>query len=159
VDDQSPSSSKEISRQEVILKFYPSWFHESKLILSALVLAVIAVLILAYNLLGSADAFAWILGLLALALFIMAFMRHYTTAYTITGSGVSKKRGIFSTYLENIPYNKIQDIRLSQSFLGRILNVGNIYLDTAGTPGIEMVLRGVPGPQKIYNLLTKNSGK
>lgn len=57
---------------------------------------------------------------------------------------------IFAESRNEALYNKIQDVRVTQSLLGRILNYGTIYVETAGrSQNIEMSL--IPDPLRVQD--------
>jgi uncharacterized membrane protein YdbT with pleckstrin-like domain len=98
----------------------------------------------------------------AAIILIAEILRHFSTEYTLTRTGIVKIRGLFSKDVVTIPYGKIQDIKLKKSFVERILGIGNIYINTAGENGIEMVIRGISNPDKSHKLilgLMKDSGE
>lgn len=55
------------------------------------------------------------------------------------------------------PTERITNARVDQSLLGRILNYGSVYLDTAGGPIEEIEFQGIPDPSetsdKLFELL------
>jgi uncharacterized membrane protein YdbT with pleckstrin-like domain len=150
-----PESSN-ASAAEVILKQNPSWFQSPGNFFLAFLLIITGLALFLFPIAGYQEI-SGILSLLLLVfaafILITAVLGHYSTDYALTKTGVVKTRGLLSKDVATIPYGKIQDIRLKKSFLERILGIGNIYIDTAGENGIEMILRGVPDPDRTHNMI------
>jgi membrane protein YdbS with pleckstrin-like domain len=149
-------TSKVTAADGIVLKQNPSWFHAQGSFFFAFLFFVIGAALFFYPITG----YQPISGMLALLVLFFAaviliaeILRHYSTEYTLTEAGVVKAQGLFSKDVMTIPYGKIQDIKLKKSFVERILGIGNIYIDTAGENGIEMVIRGISNPDKSYNMI------
>jgi uncharacterized membrane protein YdbT with pleckstrin-like domain len=158
-------SSKIASSDEIVLKQNPSWFHAQGSFFFAFLFFVIGAALFFYPITGY-QPISGMLALLVLSfaavILIAEILRHYSTEYTLTRTGVMKTRGLFSKDVMTIPYGKIQDIKLKKSFVERVLGIGNIYIDTAGENGIEMILQGIYNPDKSYKLILgmmKNNGE
>ena len=151
-----PEPSNIATGDEVILKQNPSWFRFIRSFFFAFLFVVIGLALFIYPITGYQEVsgiLALLLLLFAAILLVAAILGHYSTEYSITPAGMVKTRGILSKDVVTIPFDKITDIRLKKSFVERILGIGNIYIDTAGENGIEMVLRGVPNPDKSYKMI------
>ena len=81
--------------------------------------------------------------------------RHYSRRYYITNNRVLARSGIFTKHIDGVPYSKIQNIELRKSFYESIADVGDILIDVAGGPGLELTLDNVPDPEKPYKLILK----
>jgi membrane protein YdbS with pleckstrin-like domain len=67
--------------------------------------------------------------------------------FALTNKRFLAKRGWLNVNLVSIPYSKITDISASQSFWERnLFNCGKISVDTAGSPGPELVLEKIENP-------------
>jgi uncharacterized membrane protein YdbT with pleckstrin-like domain len=76
------------------------------------------------------------------------------TSYTITNTRVISKRGILRKNKSFIHFDKIQDIRVSQSITERIIASGDIEI-YSGHDFTTMRLYDVPSPGKVENLLNR----
>ena len=56
-------------------------------------------------------------------------------------------------------YNKLQDVHFTQGLIERMLGIGKIHLNTAGTHMMEIVFKGVKNPIKIKRLIESNMMK
>jgi uncharacterized membrane protein YdbT with pleckstrin-like domain len=88
-------------------------------------------------------------SLLAIALLILdgiIIKKLYT--YEIDKAGVRESFILFSKRETLIPYNNITKIDLKKSFMGRILNYGDIEIVSSSPT--KIVLRGIKNPEKVY---------
>ena len=76
------------------------------------------------------------------------------TSYVITSTRVISKRGILRKNKSFIHFNKVQDIRVSQSITERISASGDIEI-YSGHDFTTMRLYDVPNPGKVENLLNR----
>ena len=102
------------------------------------VMVTIIFLVLFFVFLSSAAA-RWIFGLgfvaLALIVSIMFWMRQ-RDIWVVTNQRVIDERGIFSLYSMESPLDKITNVSVSQSLLGRVLCYGLVQIQTAGEAGV-----------------------
>jgi uncharacterized membrane protein YdbT with pleckstrin-like domain len=84
-----------------------------------------------------------------------AYVRTRARAYVLTTEEAYAKRGLVSRTVRNVRLDRVQNTGFSQSFLQRLVGVGSVHLDTAGTGGTEFVLSAVPDPQYVNGLVTE----
>ena len=81
---------------------------------------------------------------------VSLFIPFYLTKsnqFALTNKRFLAKRGWLSVNLTSIPYSKITDISVSQNFWEKTLfDCGKISIDTAGSPGPEIVLEKIENP-------------
>ena len=77
------------------------------------------------------------------------FNRLYLTNFRLI-----KERGIIGKRYMSVRLPDIQDITCSFGILGRILEYGDLTIESAGTHG-QMVFKGIPRPRKIKILIDK----
>ena len=90
----------------------------------------------------------WIFGF-GLVFFLLAFLRVYSTEYAITTKRFYCKYGLISRRVSETDLNKITDIHVSQTIIGRLLNFGHIVVHTAGSNPRELIMREVSGPKSV----------
>jgi len=87
-----------------------------------------------------------------IALFVAEVGRRCNT-FVFSKEGISKE---FKFIIQNttfVEYSKIQDISFDQNIWERIFGIGNIRINTAGSPKQEVILRGVRRPKEIEELI------
>ena len=67
-----------------------------------------------------------------------------TTTYTISGDSLIMRRGLISTVEKTIPIKNIDNIEVKISLFGRLLGLADVYVDTPGGYGYELVMKDVP---------------
>lgn len=147
--------------ETVLASAYISWRTETKAILAFLASLIISVAALLYSsTLTNPGITAYILYLLSAAFFFAAAMiavgfirEHYGTRYFLTNLRVIKRTGILSKKIDYVMYSRIQDVRISKNITERLMDVGDIYIDVAGRPDVEMVLENVPDPEKFNKII------
>ena len=71
-----------------------------------------------------------LLGILGLAAVLYAELSRLTIRYTVTDSRIIRKDGIIRRRTNQMPFNKIERVELDQGLIQRMLNLGDIVLDT-----------------------------
>ena len=137
------------SRSEtVIYTGHPSWrsmldFHLAGLVLAA---AGGAIARLATSSWGIAVAiFA---GLLALSI-LVGFVRRLATTYAITDRRLHIRRGILSRIEQHTTIDRVQNVETHQTLLERVLRIGRVDFDTAGTEESQFAFEGVASPRNV----------
>jgi membrane protein YdbS with pleckstrin-like domain len=91
-----------------------------------------------------------VLGLLFLLIPVLIVK---SVRYRISNYRIDYERGIFGKRIDTLELWHVEDIRFDQSFLDRILGVGNISVishdDT--TPHLTMI--GIPNPRPLFETL------
>jgi uncharacterized membrane protein YdbT with pleckstrin-like domain len=85
----------------------------------------------------------------------VGWIRRATTRYTITSSRIHIRTGIVSRREHSTQLSRIQNVNVNQSLFQRILGIGNVDWDTAGTEesGADFTLRGVDDPSGIVRVV------
>jgi uncharacterized membrane protein YdbT with pleckstrin-like domain len=98
-----------------------------------------------------------ILMILILALLLWIIWDLYSwrnTLYQITTTRVIVSKGILRKNRSSIHFDKIQDIRVTQSITGRIIGSGDIRI-FSGHDFTTMFLYDIPNPNEVENLLNR----
>ena len=112
-----------------------------------------AVLVLKPSLLANTGWF--IAGVITIPIVIGFFIlvalwiARYFDSYTITTKRIIDREGLISKYTTEIFLRDIRSVNLNQNILQRIFNVGDIYIGTSATAGMEISLEGIAYPQKV----------
>jgi uncharacterized membrane protein YdbT with pleckstrin-like domain len=80
---------------------------------------------------------------------LIGFIRRIATVYTITNQRLHIKRGIVSRKIQQTRIERVQNVNISQSVIQRILQVGKVDFDTAGTDDADFAFDGVSQPENI----------
>jgi putative membrane protein len=96
--------------------------------------------IIAVLLFGRRTNVSWVLMVfLALGL-VRALVRYFTFTYRIEGGELITRQGILERTERHIPLSRVQDLRVEQGIVHRVLGVVDLHVDTAGGKGAEASL-------------------
>lgn len=83
----------------------------------------------------------WAIGALAV---VISFIRHKVELIEVSPNGIHCKTGIFNTKNTNIPFHKVDNVRVNRSLVQRLFMVGELCIDTAGTTQMEVRMADLP---------------
>jgi uncharacterized membrane protein YdbT with pleckstrin-like domain len=145
--------------EEIIFEGHPSWRATLAFYIQGLLLVLVAGAVVALvTALG--DVVEW--GLVALvvaggaALMILGgYVKRMTTVYTITNQRLRIKRGLLAKKVQQTRIDRVQNVNTDQSVLDRILRVGTVDFDTAGTDDSDFTFRGVGSPSRVVEAVDR----
>ena len=85
--------------------------------------------------------------IIGIFLFISMYLEKWTTERALTNRRLILKRGFIRRKTEEISFNRIEEVNLSQSILQRILGSGDIRV--TGTGAGEVVLKNIDDPLDV----------
>ena len=133
--------------EEIIYEGHPSWRsilgYYIKGLGGALIVGAIG-----YALDGIGLAIGLFLLVLALVL-AAGFIRRFATVYSITTQRLRIKHGIIARHVQQTDIERVQNVNTNQSVLERMLQVGTVDFDTAGTGDSDFKFAGVEDPQEV----------
>lgn len=89
--------------------------------------------------------FAAIFGVALLA----GFVKRIATSYVISTERLHIRRGILSKRVQQTSIDRVQNVNTSQSMIERLLRVGKVDFDTAGTDDSEFAFADVADPDEV----------
>jgi uncharacterized membrane protein YdbT with pleckstrin-like domain len=75
--------------------------------------------------------------------------------YVLTSERIKIRQGLLGRDIENYELIRIQDISLSQGVTERVFGIGDITIHGHDTSSPQIVLRNVPKPDEIYEILRR----
>jgi len=102
---------------------------------------------------GVAAGFGVLLILIAIILFIIAYLRVVATEYFITNLRTYVKYGLVGRRVIEVQNEWITDASVSQSFFGRALNYGNVVISTPGRAWGAVAMVGVSDPMRVKQVI------
>jgi uncharacterized membrane protein YdbT with pleckstrin-like domain len=133
--------------ETIIYEGHPSW----RSILGYYIKGLIGALILA-AIFYALDGVGLGIGifLLVIALILAAgFIRRFATVYSITSQRLRIKQGIIARHVQQTDIARVQNVNTRQSVLERMLQVGTVDFDTAGTGDSDFAFVGVEDPEEV----------
>lgn len=139
--------------EHVIFDGHPSWrgtlsFY-ARGILGAAVGAGVAALVTVVGSGFSAGTTILVFAVLTALVILVGFLFRMTTTYTITNQRLTIRRGILARHLQQTRVERVQNVNVDQSVIDRIMRVGQVDFDTAGTDDSDFTFRGVASPDGV----------
>ena len=90
---------------------------------------------------------------LGLIIILFTELRRRGTKYYLTDKRIIYEYKFLKRITSSALYEKVQDVHFTQGIIERIIGIGTIYINTAGSSYIEITLRGIPNPFPIKRLI------
>jgi uncharacterized membrane protein YdbT with pleckstrin-like domain len=132
--------------ERIIFEGHPSWRATLAFYIKSLLIAAAVVVVL--GLVTDISFVLWALAGTALVVFV-GFVKRMTTVYTITNQRLRIKRGFIARNVQQTRIDRVQNVNTEQSVIERILQVGTVDFDTAGTDDSEFKFAGVSQPEQV----------
>ena len=141
--------------EQVIFEGHPSWRGIMAFYLKGLAIAIVVGLVVALitNITGDTDTalvFGLVLVILAVTV-VVGFIKRVATTYTITNRRLNIKRGIISREIQETRLERVQNVNYNQSLFQRMLKVGDVDFDTAGSGDYDFSFDGVADPEDVVH--------
>jgi uncharacterized membrane protein YdbT with pleckstrin-like domain len=132
----------------------PSWralmsFYLLGLGLAALVVVIVGLLVGSWA--PAVVAAAAIAGLTLL----IGYLRRISTKYLITTQRLRIRRGILRKRVQETRLERVQNVNYQQGVLDRMLGVGTVDFDTAGTDDSEFRFEWVNHPEEVVRAVDR----
>ena len=93
---------------------------------------------------------AVVVGVVLIALVVLAgLIKRTATDYMVTNQRLYIRRGILSKKVQQTRIDRVQNVNTEQRFRDRLLRVGTVDFDTAGTDDSEFRFVGISDPVKV----------
>jgi uncharacterized membrane protein YdbT with pleckstrin-like domain len=138
--------------EEIVLDLHPHW----RMFIAPgalVVLALAGLAVLAYVVRPDEPlvlAAAGVPGVIGLVWLLWRSIVWGSTHFVVTTDRVIYRSGVISKKGQNIPLERINNVAFSQTVLERILNVGDLVIESAGTTG-RQVFDDVLNPSRVEN--------
>jgi len=142
--------------EQVIFEGHPSWRAILGFYLKGLIVAIIAGVIAKF-VSGTGAVFGVVLVILVLTVLI-GFIKRVATVYTITNRRLNIKRGILSREIKETRLERVQNVNFNQSVFQRVMQIGDVDFDTAGSGDYDFVFNGVAQPQDVVHKVDQATG-
>lgn len=133
--------------EQIVFEGHPSW----RGVLSFYVKNIVADLVIAAILwfVWSETGAVLVFAILVAGTIGVGLLLRMATVYTITNERLRIRRGILSKNVQQTNINRVQNVNTSQSPLERVLRVGRVDFDTAGTDDSSFTFEGIADPEAI----------
>ncbi|MFN8132900.1 MAG: PH domain-containing protein [Solirubrobacteraceae bacterium] len=86
---------------------------------------------------------------------VLGYVRRMYTRYAITDRRLRIQRGIISRNVQETKLDRVQNVNYRQGALDRLLGVGNVDFDTAGTEDSNFTFEWVNHPERVVQAVDK----
>jgi nucleotide-binding universal stress UspA family protein/membrane protein YdbS with pleckstrin-like domain len=139
--------------EEVVYAEHPSWRSLLLFYLTGLAVVAVGVVIGAV---ASGAGIAVAAGVvLALVVLLVGWLRRIGTRYLITNERLHIRRGILARATQETRVTRVQNVNTQQSIGARILRIGTVEFDTAGTDDAEFRFVGVGNPDRVVRAVDR----
>jgi uncharacterized membrane protein YdbT with pleckstrin-like domain len=143
--------------EQVIFEGHPSWRAILGFYLKGIVIA--AVIGAIAKLVGASSATVFLIVLVIIALTVLiGFVKRVTTTYTITNRRLNIKRGLISREVQETRLERVQNVNYNQTLYQRVMQIGDVDFDTAGTSDSAFVFVGVANPAGVVHRVDQATG-
>jgi uncharacterized membrane protein YdbT with pleckstrin-like domain len=132
----------------------PSWralmsFYAIGIGVAAIVLVVVGLLADSW---GTAIVIAAVIAALTL---VVGYLRRIGTKYLITTQRLRISRGLVRKAVQETRLERVQNVNYQQGVLDRVLGVGSVDFDTAGTDDSEFRFEWVNHPEEVVRAVDR----
>jgi uncharacterized membrane protein YdbT with pleckstrin-like domain len=133
--------------EDVVFEGHPSW----RALLAFYVYGTIGVAVVGVivALVASVSVGVLIAVVLFAIMLIVGFVKRMATTYMVTNQRLYIRRGILSKAEQQTRIDRVQNVNTNQTLLQRILSVGTVDFDTAGTDDSEFRFIGIADPGSV----------
>jgi uncharacterized membrane protein YdbT with pleckstrin-like domain len=139
--------------EEVVFEGHPSWrallsFYIGGLLAAAGVAVVVALI--------ASVVTGVLVGVILFALLlVVGFVRRMTTTYMVSTQRLYIRRGLLSKAVQQTRIDRVQNVNTNQRLRDRILRVGTVDFDTAGTDDSDFTFVGIANPGGVVTAVDR----
>lgn len=160
-----PAAAPPPVKEETVWHGSPSW---TLLIgrLIALIVCAFGIPILFYALASASNdpalaTIGWVITIPAVIIlgisFVVGLVLLRSTTYTITNQRILVERGLFSKHVDEIDMRLIDDSQFTQSFLHRLLGIGQVTVMSSDKNNAVFAMKGIADPRSVREMVRTHS--
>jgi uncharacterized membrane protein YdbT with pleckstrin-like domain len=139
--------------EDVVYEGHPTWRALLSYYVSAVGGAIVIGVIVA---LAASVTTGVLVGLVLVALALLfGFVKRMATVYMVSTQRLYIRRGILSKRVQQTRIDRVQNVNSDQSMFERILRVGKVDFDTAGTDDSDFVFVGISNPDRVISAVDR----
>ena len=132
---------------------HPSWRALLSVYIGGVVAAAVVAVIVA---LAVSTVTGILVGVVLFAVvLVVGFVKRMATTYLVTNQRLYIRRGILSKREQQTRIDRVQNVNTDQRLRDRILRVGTVDFDTAGTDDSEFRFVGIANPSDVARAVDK----
>ncbi|MGZ4268546.1 MAG: PH domain-containing protein [Solirubrobacteraceae bacterium] len=139
--------------EEIVFEGHPSWRAALAFYITGLVGAAVIGALAGVIFDPTTGALVW-LGLFVVVL-VVGFFRLVATTYVVSSQRLYIRRGLLARRVQQTRIDRVQNVNTRQSIVQRLLRVGMVDFDTAGTDDSDFTFRGIANPSAIVEAVDR----
>jgi uncharacterized membrane protein YdbT with pleckstrin-like domain len=139
--------------EEILFDGHPSWRAILGFYILGFVGAVAAGVLI--GVIGGTAPGIGGLVVVMLVIVLVGFLRRIGTHYLVTTERLRIRRGILARRVQQTQLDRVQNVNTNQRVLERILRVGTVDFDTAGTDDSDFTFRGIADPESVVEAVDR----
>ena len=80
---------------------------------------------------------------------IVGFIKRIATQYLVTNERLHIRRGLIARHVQETRLERVQNVNTDQGVMERILQIGTVDFDTAGTTDSDFSFTGIAQPERV----------
>jgi uncharacterized membrane protein YdbT with pleckstrin-like domain len=133
--------------EHILFSGHPSWRATLGFYLKGVVAALVVGAVVWFAA-GHGVGIGVAVALVALVV-LGGFLKRMSTHYVVTNERLHIRRGVLARKTQETRVSRVQNVNTSQSVLERMLGVGTVDFDTAGTDDADFTFRGIADPATV----------
>lgn len=135
---------------ECLFRVRPAFFNIAMAYCLAALLTVAATVLIAY--LGGSLLWVWAAILILFGPPLIQHLKRNQISYTLKPEKIEIEQGFFSRTTQNLALRHINNVAVYQSLTERLLGIGDVLIDSAGTAD-KIALKNIRNPRQHANLI------
>jgi uncharacterized membrane protein YdbT with pleckstrin-like domain len=137
--------------ERVLYSGHPSWRGVLSFYARGMIFVVIA------GLLGAVLGSSWLIPAVVVFLLVVlaGWVVRLATTYVISDHRLYIRRGLLARHVQQTRLERVQNVNTNQTVVDRLLRVGTVNFDTAGTDDSDFTFRGITNPHGIALLIDR----
>src|SRR3954449_11345443 len=133
--------------EEIVFDGHPSWRGVLSFYIYGIVGAVVLGIVV--GVIGG-SVLGWIVAVAGIVAVVLGgLLKRVATHYVVTTQRLRIRRGILAKKIQQTRIDRVQNVNTNQRFLERVLRVGTVDFDTAGTDDSDFTFRGIANPDEV----------
>jgi len=139
--------------EQVVFEGHPSW----RALLRFYAVGVVAALAIAVVLALVVSTWAGILagGVLVAGVLVIGLAKRTATRYLVSTQRLYIRRGMLSKRVQQTRIDRVQNVNTEQSVFERVLRIGTVDFDTAGSDDSEFRFAGIADPDAVIAVVDR----
>jgi uncharacterized membrane protein YdbT with pleckstrin-like domain len=133
--------------EELVFEGHPSWRGLLSFYISGTLAALLVAVVVA--LIGGVALGVAVGVVLVAAVVLVGFVRRMATSYAVSNQRLYIRRGFLAKRVQQTRVDRVQNVNTSQTVVDRVLRVGTVDFDTAGTDDSEFRFVGIADPEAV----------